>query len=414
MLAAYSDGRPVGDAVADAGLPPPAIAPSFWRALDPQEASPSRLEPLTGRARTSAVRLWLLTDADARPIVGDELTLGEPEPAPGGRLWPVTGSGTIILNGQSLIVVTGADSEAQAHRLHLLGRHLPGWRCDDGQIPFVGQPEAWGAEGDAPLRRLTTGVVLQAIPRRLGGQLAVWRREEVMVARSLFVALPQKARIEVAEVAAGMVRLRAAGFAVGWHLRLRAAEAAAATAVGVAGDAELTSQGAGALAPVVAGPWDRVPQIQPMDAEALLRDALGGARLLWVGAALDGPLKNFGSRFWRLIHREASAVYQALASAGVTSISYSDRYLLTPLNLVLLREVLIGTPGGSGAGIHVALAPAERSARTPYAVYDAYAEDAVRRDVLRRLLPSARVTLAGRKADLPTAAWASSCGTGDM
>jgi DEAD/DEAH box helicase domain-containing protein len=158
---------------------------------------------------------------------------------------------------------------------------------------------------------------------------------------------------------------------------------------------------AGALAPVVAGPWDSVPQTRPIDAEVLLRDALGGAHLLWVGAALDGPLKNFGARFWRLIQREAPAVYEALASAGVTSISYSDRYLLTSLNLVLLREVLIGAPGGSGANIHVALAPAERSARFPCAVYDAYAEDVVRRDVLRRLLPSGWVILAGRKAELP-------------
>jgi hypothetical protein len=227
VLAAHADGRPVGEAVADAGLPPAAIAPGFWRALDPEEPSPSRLEPLTGRARTAALRLWLLADADARPVASDELTLGEPEPAPGGRLWPVTGSGTIILNGQPLPVVTGADSEAQAHRLHLLGRHLPGWRCEDGQVPFLGQPEAWGAEGDVPLRRLAAGVVVQAIPRRLGGRLAAWWRDEVMVARSMFVALPQEARIEVAEVSAGMVRLRAAGLAAGWHLRLRAAEAAA-------------------------------------------------------------------------------------------------------------------------------------------------------------------------------------------
>ena len=245
VLAAHADGRPVGEAVADAGLPPPAIAPSFWRALDPQEPSPSRLEPLTGRARTSAVRLWLLTDGNARPTAGDELTLGEPENAPGGRLWPVTGSGTIILNGQPLPVVTGADSEAQAYRLHLLGCHLPGWRCEDGQIPFLGQPEAWGAEGDAPLRRLTNGVVLQAIPRRLGGQLAVWRHGDVMVARSMFVALPQGARIEAAEVAAGMVRLRATGLAAGWHLRLQAAEVAAAMAVGAGADAEFTLQVAG-------------------------------------------------------------------------------------------------------------------------------------------------------------------------
>jgi hypothetical protein len=269
VLAAHSDGRPVGDAVADAGLPPPAIAPSFWRALDPQEPSPSRLEPLSGRARTSAARLWLLTDANARPIVGDELTLGEPEPAPGGRLWPVTGCGTIILNGQRMPVVTRADSEAQAHRLHLLGRHLPGWRCEDGQIPFLGQPEAWGAEGDAPLRRLTTGVVLQAIQRRLGGQLAAWRRDEVMVARSMFVALPQGVRIEMAEVAAGIVRLRAAGLSTSWHLRLRAAEATAETAVGAGGDAEFSLQVAGEA---------------PASLQLRVSDPASGARLVLVAA----------------------------------------------------------------------------------------------------------------------------------
>ena len=61
MLAAHADGRPVGEAVADAGLPPPAIARGFWRALDPQELSPNRLEPLTGpgaNERSSAVAAY--------------------------------------------------------------------------------------------------------------------------------------------------------------------------------------------------------------------------------------------------------------------------------------------------------------------------------------------------------------------
>jgi len=155
--------------------------------------------------------------------------------------------------------------------------------------------------------------------------------------------------------------------------------------------------GAGAVTPVVVGPWDKVPQTRLIAVEALLRDALGGACLIWVGAALDGPLKGFGSRFWQLIQREAPAAHEALASAGVSSISYSDRYLLTPLSVALLREVLASTPGGTGADVRIALAPADHFARLPCAVYDGYAEDAVRRDVLRRLLPS----LADRKTELP-------------
>lgn len=159
--------------------------------------------------------------------------------------------------------------------------------------------------------------------------------------------------------------------------------------------------GAGAVAPVVTGPWDERLKIQPLDAATLLHSALGGARVLWPGAALDGPLKGFGARFWNFIQRDASDAYSALVAAGVSGISYSDRYLVTPLTLALLREVLSGTPNSNGAEVHVALAPAERSGRTPFAMHDAYSEDAARRDVLRHLLPSAQVSLSGRKAELP-------------
>jgi len=245
VLAAHADGRPVGESVADAGLPPPAVVPSFWRALDPEEPSPSRLEPLSGRARTRASRLWLLADPDACPIAADGLRLGDPEPGPGGQLWPVTGSGAIVVNGQTLPVVTGADSEGQGHQFHLLGRHLLGWRCEDGQIPFRGQPTAWGSEGDAPLRHLKAGIAMQAIPRRLGGWLATWRRQDVVLARNLFVALPLGARVDLAEVAPGMVRLRAEGLEDGWHLQLQTADVTAASPVGTSGDAELTLQVAG-------------------------------------------------------------------------------------------------------------------------------------------------------------------------
>jgi hypothetical protein len=138
----------------------------------------------------------------------------------------------------------------------------------------------------------------------------------------------------------------------------------------------------------------------PIDAEALLRDALGGARLIWVGAALDGDLKGFGARFWNLVRGEAPIAHQALAS-DIASIGYSDRYLLTPLTLALLHEVIGGAPGSHGASVQIALAPGERSARVAGAVHDTYAEEAVRRDVLRHLLPAARVTLAGRKTELP-------------
>jgi hypothetical protein len=142
-----------------------------------------------------------------------------------------------------------------------------------------------------------------------------------------------------------------------------------------------------------------MPPLSPIDAEALL-GGLGGARLLWLGEALDGPLKGFGHRFWQLVKREAPAAHAALAN-GVASIDYTDRYLLTPLSLALLRELIGAMPGARGAAISIALAPADRSERRPGAMHSAFDDDALRRDVAAALLPTARVALADRKAELP-------------
>ena len=84
--------------------------------------------------------------------------------------------------------------------------------------------------------------------------------------------------------------------------------------------------GAGALEPILTGPAPEMPPLSPVDTKALL-GGLGGAQLLWLGEALDGPLKGFGHRFWQLVKREAPAAHAALGN-GVASVDYTDRYLL--------------------------------------------------------------------------------------
>jgi hypothetical protein len=157
--------------------------------------------------------------------------------------------------------------------------------------------------------------------------------------------------------------------------------------------------GAGALEPVLVGPAPDLPLSSPVEVKSLLGD-LGGARLLWLGEALDGPLKGFGHRFWQLVKREAAAAHGALGK-GVATVTYTDRYLLTPLSLALLREIIGAMPGARGAAISIMLAPADRSERRPNAMHSAFDDDALRRDVTAALFPNARIALAGRKADLP-------------
>jgi DEAD/DEAH box helicase domain-containing protein len=157
--------------------------------------------------------------------------------------------------------------------------------------------------------------------------------------------------------------------------------------------------GAGALEPILTGPAPEMPTLSLVDPAALL-GGLGGAQLLWLGEALDGPLKGFGHRFWQLVKREAPAANAALGH-GVASVDYTDRYLLTPLSLALLRELIGAMPGARGATISIALAPADRSERRPNAMHSAFDDDALRRDVVVALFPNARIALADRKAELP-------------
>lgn len=159
--------------------------------------------------------------------------------------------------------------------------------------------------------------------------------------------------------------------------------------------------GAGALAPVVTGPWPALPDTAALDAETLLRSGLGGARLLWLGRELDGAVGGFGARFWARLGEAAPMAIDAVSAAGVSAITYSDRYLLTPLHMALLREVLSAAPAGRVATVSIATALSDRSLRRPDAIHDAYPDDSVRRDVLRHLLPAARVEPFKRKAEVP-------------
>lgn len=59
---------------------------------------------------------------------------------------------------------------------------------------------------------------------------------------------------------------------------------------------------------------------------------------------LNGSLNSFGTRFWSLLSSQHAATNSILAggSASVSQVSYSDRYLFTPLTIALLRQLIVG------------------------------------------------------------------------
>ena len=78
---------------------------------------------------------------------------------------------------------------------------------------------------------------------------------------------------------------------------------------------------------------------------------IDGDRELEIQGELDGPLQGFGERFWTLISGEHAATGQLVLSGddGVSSISYQDRYLFTPLSVATLAEVVDGLRSVVGA-----------------------------------------------------------------
>ena len=104
--------------------------------------------------------------------------------------------------------------------------------------------------------------------------------------------------------------------------------------------------GLGEEAPLVRGCADKLPETSEFSGEQLVRLSSGNARLILVGAQLDGQVANFGRRFWALLEVADPIIMASIRTHGVRKAVYSDRYLLTPLNLRLFLEVFRLVPGG--------------------------------------------------------------------
>jgi hypothetical protein len=158
--------------------------------------------------------------------------------------------------------------------------------------------------------------------------------------------------------------------------------------------------GAGTQTPVVMGGVPTLPESNGLSVEKLMELGSGNTKLFWPKRALDGAILGFGKRFWKLVAANAPLEVNALREVGLKSLTYSDRYLMTPMAISMLSSVLRATPGMKDAEVSVHMAKAEHLPFEPRMIWDNFASDAQRTDVLRALLPG--VTLSStRKNDLP-------------
>lgn len=365
-LAAYADGRALGETVLDPGLADPRALPSLWRAADAQEGpEAARLIPQPGSGRTRAEWLWLLTSEAAPPFAdGEGVSLHESSAAPGGVLWRVSGRGQLQVGDHAVSIVTGAEQDAPEARLTAIGPTLQGWRLSrDGSLVHLGRPTLYGEVGAAPMRRLPDRA-LSIYPDRGGtlfGEIVSWIHGGDPLARMRLVCLPPAIRLELRETGPGEVELTAEGLPEGTRLALRA------------GDAE-TRADVGRPSSVVALQGGRTP---PGQITVRFSDARSGAAIELVSAwparsgiilnpegqriLRDVPISTAGLRGWRAIVPEGRrAVLEfrlldhpplALPVAGEVSIAAYQpliRELLGqagPDGQVDLRLVVEGDPG---------------------------------------------------------------------
>ncbi|QNR63102.1 DEAD/DEAH box helicase [Rhodobacter capsulatus] len=154
---------------------------------------------------------------------------------------------------------------------------------------------------------------------------------------------------------------------------------------------------------VLIGPMEPPALLSSLSIEKLFEFGTGNGRVLTPEGDLDGPVAGFGRRFWGWIGKTALLEVGAMKAVGVTEVSYSDRYLLTPITLCLLAETIKATPGLGGAAVHIDLAPngERRGLRDPSKIFEGYDDDRARQQTLAALLPKAKLRMAAQKNDLP-------------
>ncbi|MCC5974374.1 MAG: hypothetical protein JJT81_10025 [Rubellimicrobium sp.] len=257
VLSAYVDGSRCGELLVDAGSPSPPEAPSLWRPADIAAENPEILVPLSGRGHTRAQRVWLLATTEAVPDVEDGVQIGTSAPAPSGQIWCLSGRGRVTVGGTVLTISTGAEAESPTPQLAVFGSTLSGLTTETGTPVFLGEPQILGSEGDAALRPLHARLRLTRLPRTLGGQMAEWVEDGVVLARARLICLPSRATFSMVETGPGALRLSASGLPRGLHLSVTAGDAEA-QAVIAGDDCELSLRARGSSGSVRFGLSDPV------------------------------------------------------------------------------------------------------------------------------------------------------------
>ncbi len=138
-------------------------------------------------------------------------------------------------------------------------------------------------------------------------------------------------------------------------------------------------------------PLDTIPETWSIRKVADLRAIDRDTRTIEIGQELNGDLADFGTKAWKLLTAKEEGLRKKLAGkTPLTALDYTDRYLCSPLMLLLLHNLLKGVKGGGGIGeaTRVSISTAELQpgdARIPFLIFHDWQSNFVRREVYRKL-----------------------------
>ena len=120
-----------------------------------------------------------------------------------------------------------------------------------------------------------------------------------------------------------------------------------------------------------------------------------------VTTELDGSIRQFGTKFWKLV----CAMHPQSFAAGrhISQVTYSDRYMRSPLTSRLLFEVWRKMPlKDAETKLSIVSERLEYDGRRAHQLHHNWEDDKLRRAVLAEMFPSVQLNF-GAKADCPHA-----------
>lgn len=153
--------------------------------------------------------------------------------------------------------------------------------------------------------------------------------------------------------------------------------------------------GRGMNAPGLYGSISIRTQGERIPSEQLLQTTGGNNDSLRLQSEINGPISDFGKKFWGYLEENSDLPLERLREVGVRSIEYTDRYVHQPLTVRLLSDVIRSTPGkNDDTPVKVSTSYIEERHqlnRPPRYINDNYPTNDPRDRVLAKLLPGAEV-----------------------